>query len=82
MSDRSHIEWTDASWNPVTGCDKVSPGYAHCYAETFAESFRGVPGHPYEQGFDLRLCPERLELPLRVEGAAADLRQLDVGRLP
>ena len=65
MSDRSHIEWTDASWNPVTGCSKVSPGCAHCYAETFAERFRGVPGHPYEQGFDLRLWPERLDLPLR-----------------
>ncbi len=65
MSDRSRIEWTDASWNPVTGCSKVSPGCAHCYAETFAERFRGVPDHPYEQGFDLRLWPTRLELPLR-----------------
>jgi protein gp37 len=64
MSDRSHIEWTDASWNPVTGCTKVSPGCAHCYAETFAERFRGVPGHPYEQGFDLRFWPSRMELPL------------------
>lgn len=65
MSDRSTIEWTEATWNPVTGCTKVSPGCAHCYAETFAERFRGVPGHPYEQGFDLRIWPERLELPLR-----------------
>jgi protein gp37 len=64
VSDRSHIEWTDASWNPVTGCTKVSPGCAHCYAETFAERFRGVAGHPYEQGFDLRFWPGRLELPL------------------
>jgi protein gp37 len=64
VSDRSHIEWTDASWNPVTGCSKVSPGCAHCYAETFAERFRGVPGHPYEQGFDLRFWPGRMELPL------------------
>jgi protein gp37 len=64
VSDRSHIEWTDASWNPVTGCTKVSPGCAHCYAETFAERFRGVVGHPYEQGFDLRFWPGRLELPL------------------
>jgi len=64
MSDRSHIEWTEATWNPVTGCDKVSPGCAHCYAETFAERFRGVPGHPYENGFDLQLRPERLRLPL------------------
>jgi protein gp37 len=60
----SAIEWTNATWNPVTGCDKVSPGCAHCYAETFAERFRGVPKHPYEQGFDLRFWPERLELPL------------------
>jgi protein gp37 len=64
VSDRSTIEWTDASWNPVTGCTQVSPGCDHCYALTFAERFRGVPGHPYEQGFDLRLWPERLELPL------------------
>jgi protein gp37 len=64
MADRSRIEWTHATWNPVTGCSKVSPGCAHCYAETFAERFRGVPGHPYEQGFDLKLWPDRLELPL------------------
>jgi protein gp37 len=64
VSDNSLIEWTDASWNPVTGCSKVSPGCAHCYAETFAERFRGVPGHPYEQGFDLRLWPDRLAIPL------------------
>src|SRR5436309_7044472 len=65
MSDRSAIEWTDATWNPVRGCTKISPGCAHCYAETFAERFRGVPGHPYEQGFDLRLVPEKLAEPLR-----------------
>lgn len=63
MSDRSAIEWTEATWNPVTGCVKVSPGCDHCYAETFAERFRGVPGHPYEQGFDLKLWPNRLEIP-------------------
>jgi hypothetical protein len=55
VSERSAIEWTDATWNPVRGCTKVSPGCQHCYAETFAERFRGVPGHPFEQGFDLRL---------------------------
>jgi len=64
MSDRSAIEWTDATWNPVRGCTKVSPGCKHCYAETFAERFRGVKGHPYEQGFDLRLVPEKLNEPL------------------
>jgi protein gp37 len=65
VSAVSTIEWTDASWNPVRGCTKVSPGCKHCYAETFAERFRGVPGHPYEQGFDPRLAPEVLEQPLR-----------------
>jgi protein gp37 len=65
MSDCSAIEWTEASWNPTTGCDKVSPGCAHCYAETFAERWRGVPDHPYAQGFDLKLWPQRLGIPLR-----------------
>jgi protein gp37 len=65
MADGSAIEWTEATWNPVAGCTKVSPGCAHCYAETFAERWRGVPGHPYEHGFDLRLWPHRLEQPLR-----------------
>lgn len=64
MSDNSDIEWTNATWNPVTGCSKVSEGCRHCYAERFAERFRGVEGHPFEQGFDLRLWPERLELPM------------------
>jgi protein gp37 len=65
MSDNSRIEWTDATWNPVRGCTKISPGCKHCYAETFAERFRGVPGHPYSQGFDLKLVPEKLAEPLR-----------------
>lgn len=65
MSDHSAIEWTDATWNPVTGCTKVSPGCKNCYAERFAERFRGVPGHPFEQGFDLRLWPDRLQQPLK-----------------
>ena len=65
MSQHSEIEWTDATWNPVRGCTKITPGCDHCYAETFAERFRGVPGHPYEQGFDLRLVPEKLAEPLR-----------------
>ncbi len=64
MSDGSAIEWTDATWNPVRGCVKVSPGCKHCYAETFAERWRGIPDHPYGQGFDLRLVPEKLEEPL------------------
>src|SRR6202049_4150361 len=65
MSERSDIEWTDATWNPVRGFTKISPGCTHCYAETFAERFRGVKGHPYEQGFDLRLVPDKLAEPLR-----------------
>src|SRR3954452_2943244 len=65
MSSTSTIEWTDATWNPVRGCTKVTSGCAHCYAETFAERFRGVPGHPYEQGFDLRIVPEKLAEPLK-----------------
>jgi len=65
MSANSKIEWTDATWNPVRGCSKISPGCQHCYAETFAERFRGVKGHPFEHGFDLRLVPEKLGDPLR-----------------
>ncbi len=65
MGDKSAIEWTDATWNPVRGCTKITPGCKHCYAETFAERFRGVAGHPFEQGFDLRLIPEKLTAPLR-----------------
>jgi protein gp37 len=65
MSDNSKIEWTDATWNPVRGCTKISPGCKHCYAETFAERFRGVKGHPFEFGFDLRLVPEKLGDPIR-----------------
>jgi protein gp37 len=65
LSANTKIEWTDATWNPIRGCTKISPGCAHCYAETFAERFRGVPGHPYEQGFDLRLMPAKLAEPLR-----------------
>jgi protein gp37 len=64
MSTQTKIEWTDATWNPVRGCTKISPGCKHCYAETFAERFRGVKGHPYEQGFDLRLVPAKLTEPL------------------
>ncbi len=63
MSDGSGIEWTDATWNPLRGCSKVSAGCKHCYAETFSERFRGVPGHPFERGFDLRLVPEALDRP-------------------
>ena len=66
MSQNTAIEWTDVTWNPIRGCTKISPGCAHCYAETFAERFRGVPGHPYERGFDLRRVPEKLLEPFRL----------------
>jgi protein gp37 len=65
MSAKSKIEWTDATWNPVTGCTKVSPGCKHCYAETFSERFRGVPGNYFERGFDLQLRPSKLDEPKR-----------------
>jgi len=65
MSVSSTIEWTDSTWNPVRGCTKVSPGCKHRYANTFAERFRGVLGHPFESGFDLRLVPDKLSDPLR-----------------
>ena len=64
MAQKSQIEWTDATWNPVTGCTKVGPGCENCYAERFAERWRGIPNHPYEQGFDLKLWPSRLKQPL------------------
>lgn len=61
----SKIEWTEKTWNPVRGCTKISPGCKNCYAAVFAERWRGIPGHAYEQGFDLRLVPEALDVPLR-----------------
>jgi protein gp37 len=64
MAEKSTIEWTDTTWNPVTGCTKVSKGCDHCYAERFSERFRGVAGHPFETGFDLTLRPERVAQPL------------------
>ena len=63
MADQSAIEWADATWNTVTGCTKISPGCDNCYAERFAERFRGVPGHPFETGFDLTLRPARIQQP-------------------
>ena len=85
MSENSKIEWTDTTWNPLRGCTKVSPGCKHCYAEAFAERFRGVPDHPYGQGFDLRLVPEKLADPFQWSSARtvfvnsmSDLFQADV----
>jgi protein gp37 len=64
VSFKSAIEWTESTWNPVTGCDKVSPGCLNCYAERFAQRWRGVKDHPYEQGFDIKLWESRINLPL------------------
>jgi protein gp37 len=64
MSTSTQIEWTDATWNPVTGCSKITRGCDFCYAERFSERFRGVPQHPFQNGFDLTLRPERLRQPL------------------
>jgi protein gp37 len=65
MADSTQIEWTDSTWNPVTGCSKVTAGCDFCYAERFSERFRGVDGHPFEKGFDLTLRPARLTQPLK-----------------
>src|SRR5260221_7387832 len=64
MSENSTIEWTDATWNPVTGCTKISAGCDNCYASRFSERFRDVPGHPFQNGFDLTLRPERILQPI------------------
>lgn len=62
----SDIEWTDGTWNFLRGCTKISPGCKHCYAETFAERWRGIAGHPYEHGFDLRFVPSKLHGPVHL----------------
>jgi len=64
MGTKTKIQWTDATWNPVTGCTKISSGCKNCYAERFAERFRGVKGHPFESGFDLTLRHARIKQPL------------------
>jgi protein gp37 len=64
MAENTAIEWTDTTWNPVTGCTKISAGCDNCYAERFSERFRAVSGHPFEHGFDLTIRPERLLQPL------------------
>jgi protein gp37 len=62
---RSRIEWTEATWNPVTGCDKVSPGCKHCYAERMAARLHAMGQQNYRNGFAVTLQPHMLELPLR-----------------
>lgn len=65
MATNSHIEWTDATWNPVTGCTKISPGCKHCYAERLANRLKAMGQGNYRNGFALTLQPQMLELPLR-----------------
>jgi protein gp37 len=65
MAHNSHIEWTDATWNPVTGCTKISPGCKHCYAERLAHRLQLMGQANYKNGFSLTLQPHMLELPLR-----------------
>jgi protein gp37 len=65
MANATSIEWTDTTWNPVTGCTKISAGCDNCYAERFSERFRDVKDHPFESGFDLTLRPARLDQPLQ-----------------
>ncbi len=65
MASNSGIEWTEATWNPVTGCDKVSPGCAHCYAERMARRLKAMGQANYRRGFEVTLQPAMLDLPLR-----------------
>jgi protein gp37 len=65
MATNSHIEWTDATWNPVTGCTKISPGCKHCYAERLSKRLKAMGQANYRNGFKLTLQPQMLELPLR-----------------
>jgi protein gp37 len=65
MATNSHIEWTDATWNPVTGCTKISPGCKHCYAERLSKRLQAMSQANYRNGFKLTLQPQMLELPLR-----------------
>lgn len=65
MSSQTKIEWADATWNPITGCSKVSEGCRNCYALKFAERWRGTPGHYFEHGFDITLRPDKLDQPLK-----------------
>jgi protein gp37 len=64
MASNSHIEWTDATWNPVTGCTKISPGCKHCYAERLAKRLKAMGQANYRNGFEVALQPQMLELPM------------------
>ena len=70
MAQGSSIEWTEATWNPVTGCTKISPGCKHCYAERMAKRLKAMRKPNYKNGFELTLQPQMLELAAPVEKAA------------
>ena len=65
MSTKSHIEWTEHTWNPITGCTKVSAGCKHCYAEVMAKRLKAMGANGYQNGFELSLLPERLNQPIK-----------------
>jgi protein gp37 len=65
MTGKTQIEWTEQTWNPTTGCTKVSPGCKHCYAETMAKRLKAMNAKGYENGFELSLMQDRLEQPLK-----------------
>lgn len=65
MTTKTKIEWTEQTWNPTTGCTKVSPGCKHCYAETMAKRLQAMGTNGYENGFRISLLPERLSEPLK-----------------
>jgi protein gp37 len=64
MAKNSSIEWTESTWNPVTGCTKISPGCKHCYAERMAKRLRAMGQYNYRNGFELNMHEQSLELPL------------------
>ncbi len=64
MSDNSSIEWTEATWNPVTGCTKIGPGCKNCYAERMSRRLHAMGNHNYRNGFELTLQPQMLDRPL------------------
>ena len=65
MAINSAIEWTESSWNPVTGCTKISAGCAHCYAERMARRLHAMGQPNYRNGFEVTCHPDALELPLK-----------------
>jgi protein gp37 len=85
MATHSPIEWTDTTWNPVTGCMKISPGCTHCYAERMANRLKRMGQRNYQNGFDVTLQPHMLELPLKLKrpkrifvNSMSDLFHVDV----